>query len=74
MPLPSKKVNVTFAVTKEESKKLVELMKYFDKYSIKPVHRTDVLRHLINSYHELLKSGKMEEALEAIEEVLKNDK
>lgn len=72
MPLGRDKVNITFSMTKEEAEQLTHLVDYFGKYSIKPVHRTDVLRYLVSRYYTILESGKMEEVVEAIEGVLKD--
>lgn len=70
MGLKKDQVNITFAMSKEEGDKLQELMDYFSEESVSKVNRADVLRYLINRYHFLIGTGKMEEVFKAVESVI----
>lgn len=74
MPLTKDKVNLTIAITKDEDEKLQKLMDYYGQASIKKVHRSDVIRYLINRYAYLVESGHMDELVQHAEEVIKNAK
>lgn len=74
MPLTKDKVNLTIAITKDEDEKLQGLMEYYGQASIKKVHRSDVIRYLINRYAYLVESGHLDEITKFAEEVINKDK
>lgn len=70
MPLAKDQINITFVMSEKEGEKLQELIEYFEEGSVNKVNRADVLRYLVNRYHFLISSGKMEEVFKAVESVI----